>query len=82
VERLKLEGNKSYKNPLILIIGLALKYVRMPLRSSKETKGARIGMIRKFKLLSKITMLLMKKERKKMLILKSIVLETPPHFLI
>jgi hypothetical protein len=54
----------------------------MPLKSSKEIKETEIEMIRKFKLLSKITLLLTKKERKKSLTLKFIVLGTPPHFLI
>jgi hypothetical protein len=66
----------------MMIIGVASKHQTIPLRSSKKIKETGIGMIIEFKLLSKITLLLMKKERRKMLILKSIVLETLPHFLI
>jgi len=47
---------------------------------SKETRGEEIEMIKKSIPLSKITSLLMKKERKKSLALKFIILETPPHF--
>jgi hypothetical protein len=82
MERLELEGKKSYRNFQILIIGVVSKDQTMPLRSSKETKETGTEMIREFMILSKITLLLMKKERKKSLILKYIVLETPPHFLI
>ena len=65
-----------------MIIGVVSKDQTMLLGSSKETKEIGTKMIRGFKILSKITLLLKKKERKKSLILKSIVLETPPHFLI
>jgi hypothetical protein len=51
----------------MLIIGVVSKDQTMPLRSSKETKETGTEMIREFKILSKITLLLMKKERKKML---------------
>jgi hypothetical protein len=62
VERLKLEGKQSYRNPpKMLIIGVTSKYQIIPLRSSKEIKETGIGMIRKSKPLSKITLLLMKK---------------------
>jgi hypothetical protein len=50
------------------------------LRYFQENLITKIGMIRKSKPLSKITLLLMGSVRKKSLILKSIVLETPPHF--
>jgi hypothetical protein len=66
----------------MMIIGVVSKDQKMLLRSSKETKAIGTEMIKEFKPLSKITLLLMKKERKKSLILKSIVLETPPHFFI
>jgi hypothetical protein len=80
VERLKLEGKQNYRNPIMLKIGVTSENQITPRRLSKEIKEAGIGTIRKSKTLSKITLLLMKKERKKRLILKSIVLETPPHF--
>jgi len=80
--RWELEGKQSYRIPKMLIIGVVSKHQTMPLKSSKEIKETQKGMIRKFKLLSKITLLLRKKERKNMLILKFIVLETLPHFLI
>jgi hypothetical protein len=51
-----------------------------PPRLSKEIKETEIGMIRGFNPLSKINLLLMKTEREKRLILKSIVLGIPPHF--
>jgi hypothetical protein len=68
--------------PKMLIIRVVSKDQTMLLRLSKEIKETGTKMIREFKLLSKITLLLRRKERKKMLILKSIVLETLPHFLI
>jgi hypothetical protein len=52
----------------------------IPLRYFRENPEAEIGRIRKSRLLFKITWLLMRKGRKKRLILKSIVSETPPHF--
>jgi hypothetical protein len=66
----------------MLIIGVISEDQIMPLISSKEIKEIGIGMIKKSKPLSKITWLLMKKERKKMMILKSIVLVTPLCLLI
>jgi hypothetical protein len=53
---------------------------KIPLRYFQESPKIEIGMIRKSKPLSKITSFFMKKERKKILTLKFIVLETPPHF--
>jgi hypothetical protein len=52
------------------------------LRLSKETKGEEIEMTRMLRILSKITLLLMNKERRKSLTLKFIVLGTPTDFLI
>jgi hypothetical protein len=66
----------------MMIIGVISEDQIIPLRSSEEIKEIEIDMIKKSYPLSKITLLLMKKERKKMLILKSIVLVTPPHLLI
>jgi len=66
--------------PKRMIIRVTSKDQIMSLRSSKEIKETGIGMIIKFKILSKITFLLMNKERTKMLILKSIFLATSfPH---
>jgi hypothetical protein len=65
VERLKLEGKRAIGIPLMLKIGVTSKDQITPLRSSKEIKEEGTGMIRKSKPLSKITLLLMKKERKK-----------------
>jgi hypothetical protein len=80
MKRLELEGKLNYRIPLMLKIGVNLEDQIIPPRLSKEIKETEIGMIRKSKLLSKITLLLMKKERRKRFILKSISLETPPHF--
>jgi hypothetical protein len=66
----------------MLIIEVILEDQIIPLRSSKEIQEIGIGMIKNSKLLSKITLLLMKKKRMKKLILKSIVLVTPLHLLI
>ena len=74
--------SRAIGTPRMLIIGVTSEDQIMPLRSSKEIKEIGIGMIKKSKPLSKITRLLLKKERKKMLILKSIVLVTPLHPLI
>jgi hypothetical protein len=49
----------------MLIIGVILEDPIIPLRSSKEIKEIGIGMIKKSKPLSKITLLLRKKERRK-----------------
>jgi hypothetical protein len=65
-----------------MIIGVIFEDPIMPLRSSKEIKEIGIGMIKNSKPLSKITLLLRKKERRKELTLKSIVLVTPLHLLI
>jgi hypothetical protein len=64
----------------MLKIGVTSEDQITPPRLSKEIKEEEIGMIRESKLLSKITLLLMKKERKKRWTLKSIALETPPYF--
>jgi hypothetical protein len=66
----------------MLIIEEISEYQIIPLMSSKEIKEIGIGMIKKSKPLSKTTLLLMKKERMKKMILKSIVLVTPLHLLI
>jgi hypothetical protein len=83
IERLELEGKQSYMNPPKIENRGNFRRPNNPPppppRFSKEIKEVGIGMIRESKPLSKITYLLMKKERKKRLILKSIVLETPPH---
>jgi hypothetical protein len=54
----------------------------MPLNPSKEIREIGTEIIRKSKILSKITWLPMKMERKKILILRSISLEIPLHSLI
>jgi hypothetical protein len=77
MEKIKLEGNQIYRNPKILRLGIVLKDQLIPLRSSKEIIEIGIEMIRKSKLLSKITWLLMKMKRKKISILRSIALEIP-----
>jgi hypothetical protein len=61
-----LKEGRAIGTPGMLIIGVILEDPIIPLRSSKEIKEIGIGMIKKYKLLSKITLLLMKKERKKM----------------
>jgi hypothetical protein len=77
-----LKGNKAIETPRILITGVISKDQIMPLISSREIKEIGIGMIKKSKPLSKMALLLMKKERKKMQIPRSIVLVTPLHTLI
>jgi hypothetical protein len=52
----------------------------MLLRYFQEIKEARIGIVKEFKPLCKITFSLMKKKRKRRLIPKSIVLGISPHF--
>jgi hypothetical protein len=79
MEKLKLEGKRTIGTHRMLIIEEISEDQIMPLRSSKEIKEIGIGMIKKSKPLSKITLLLMKKERMKKLIQKSIVLVTPLH---
>jgi hypothetical protein len=74
--------NKDIGTSRILITGVISEDKIMPLRSSREIKEIGIGMIKKSKPLSKITWLLRRKERKKRLILKFIVLVTPLHLLI
>jgi hypothetical protein len=64
----------------MLIIGVVSKDQLMLLRPSKEIKEARIGMMKEFNPLSKTTLSLMMKKRKRRLIPKSIVLGIPPHF--
>jgi hypothetical protein len=51
--------------------------ITMILRLYKENPKEEIGMIKKSKLPSKITLLMMKKEKRRGWILKFIVLETP-----
>jgi hypothetical protein len=82
MEKLKFEERRAIRTPRMMIIGVISEYPIIPLRSSKEIKEIGIVMTTKSKPLSKITWLLMKKERKKMLILKSIVLVTPLRLLI
>jgi malate/lactate dehydrogenase len=77
-----LKGNRAIGTPKILTIGVISGDQIIPLISSKEITGIRIGMIKKSKPLSKITYSLMRKERKEKLILKFIVLVTPLHPLI
>jgi len=77
-----LRGNKDIGTSRILITGVISEEKIIPLRSFREIKEIGIGMTKKSYPLSKIISLLMKKERKKMLILKSIFLVTPPHLLI
>ena len=67
---------------IMMIIEATSEDQIMPLRSSKEIKEIGIGMIKNSKPLSKTTLLLMKKERMKKMIPKSIVLVTPLHLLI
>jgi hypothetical protein len=55
-------------------------YLIMILKYFQEIKEVGIRMIKEFKPLSKITLSLMKKKRKRRLISKSIVLGIPPHF--
>jgi hypothetical protein len=82
VERLKLEGKKTYKNPKMLITEVTSGGLTMLLRLCKGNKGTEIEMIRKSRPLSKIILLLMMKERKKTSTQKSIVSEIHPLFLI
>jgi hypothetical protein len=63
-----------------LITEVPLGDLIMLLKYFQEIKEVGIGMIKEFKPLSKITLSLMKKKRKRRLILKSIVLGIPPHF--
>jgi hypothetical protein len=77
-----LKERRAIRTPRMLIIGVISEDPIMPFKSSKEIKEIGIGMIKKSKPLSKITLLLMNKERKMMQILKSIVLVTPLHLLI
>jgi len=54
----------------------------MLLRSCQWSKKTEIEAIRKYRLLSKTTLLLMRREHKKSLTLKFNVFEIPPLFLI
>jgi hypothetical protein len=74
--------SRAIGTPRMMKIGEISEDPIIPLRSSKKIKEIGTGMIKKSKLLSKITWLLMKKKRKNMLILKSIVLVTPLRLLI
>jgi hypothetical protein len=74
-----LEENIPIGTHRILIIEVTLEYQIILLRSFQEIQEIYIGMIKKFKPLSKKILLLMKKERMKKLILKFIALVTTLH---
>jgi hypothetical protein len=80
MERLEVEGKKTYINPQHVDNRGNFRRPNNAPQILQESPEIEIGMIIKFKPLFKITLLLMKKERGKRLILKFIVLETPPHF--
>jgi hypothetical protein len=64
----------------MLITKAILEDLIFPLRYSQESLITEKGMIINSRPVSKITLLLMRKERKKTLNLRSIASETPPHF--
>jgi hypothetical protein len=75
-----LKGSKVIRVPKMLITKEILEDLILHLRYSQESLVTERVMIRKYKPFSKITLLLVRKERKKISNLISINLETPPHF--
>jgi hypothetical protein len=74
-----LKKNRPIEILKMLITEVTSKEQTMLLRSFQEILETEIEMIKRSKLLYKTTLLSMKKERMKKMILRSIAYVTPPH---